>query len=1420
MSIQTGVLVNGEWTTRSVDIHQILARNRQQSDAKKKEPEINMPEEKIVLGVLSRTVLRSPMIDWIIPARVRDKNKNDVVFIGEDFVHIKEIRADGHLNHVATKADFGCRIRAARVFGEPRKPMLDSRVKVEEADIAMDLDSPDVIPPQVLVLSLESRLIMFLFAEQCQSGKVTFSHTTVPLPAGTSFLEQPGKHLAVDPKSRAIAIAACEGTFILYCTKSMAKWREESASQLRHPIIDEQARKVDGVILKMEFLSSALSDDHHVILLVIFSKEGRTRMSCYDWDSSKGLGSVTIRAEGHPLEKDERTPLFVIPLQQSPGFLLVAEQGISLYQDILSGSSKRDVVSINEEYPRYPGSSKRKPLWTHWARMARNWEAQGKLDENFYIIREDGIVHYVQVNPETHATTTSAGQFGCTVDSAFASLDVGRNFFSLRNPDVLIAAGDMSYGELIKIGAWENDPRKRSRAETMELEYLESLPNWAPITDTLISRLPGVQTGYDRQREALFATTGRSPYGAISELRWGLNALVGATIDSPDFSGVTAMWTLYDTTHDGTFFLLSFPLGSYLFHLSIPSLEITDDFGEQCGIQLGEETLTAGSVGSYWAVQVTHKAIYLLNSSSAEGVLLRDDTVEFPPGTTALAAAVHFQYPLVVTAVRHDTEIRLELGQIVDHEGKISLEQKATHSLPADPTCLSIVEIDGMPHAFVGTTNAFLLLFRIDVRGLTLVMEERVDDDARRGSPIVCENVALLTSKSSGDVHMLVCGMRDGSLYNFELRSQAGETPEPLISLGFKHVTNMGNTSARVIQSDAEASTAFVVCGSDLCHLNFRGDQNLDLQIESVWFTDRNQPGYQQSAISAFALIPSEGYSDSEFASYLIAISGSKLLVAQLDDEVKAVPRRLTLRYTPYRLMYSERLRMMVVATTKIKERSPRARSRMGRRTVRSVVQLIRLEEKYSGGLEQAEEDEGTIDGNIHDKLIAGECVLWPRERVYALLDWTYDDGTGKKYGFLIVGTGYPDGDNQKGRMLFLRTHVEGNGKVSFYPAKIRDLDRPVYAISTYKENRLVFTSGDSLHIDEFSVEDKRLVPVCKQKLTSAGIQITTSPPLIYVSTSQDSVLAFELKSTPSGHTFLDTLFSDGGSRASLHHLVVPISLAEVRAGKRPHQDISPKSTPKSPTSTKNRTLVLISDKSSSLTGLIQPVSRTLRSAAPTVFEASLPRSVTRLRRGAIRPPWRSIYSPSTNASVTARNGYSPLPNGKSSISSKLASSQSVPGVLVDDIIGTATDGTLFAFSVLDEPAWRFLKFLENLLHAKESFKTSPDFRVENGGKGSITRRDVDPEPDPRGYGQATAYHISGDALASLLEGHGSQKGSLLRLVTENTDDEVLEMFRELFHDILPQATRSNGFTDEEEANEHMASCVMQWLRGVLQSIL
>ncbi|GME23857.1 Cleavage/polyadenylation specificity factor A subunit [Neofusicoccum parvum] len=202
MALQTGVFENGQWVTRRVSIQDILQQNSQR-ESHQEQPPFKPPMEQPVVGLLSRTVLQSPVVNWIIPARVRNREKNDVVFIGEDFIQLKEVLPNAHLEHVSTKADFGSRIRSARVFGEPRKfihpPM------TEKAQIPLEMDWDEAVPPQILVLTLESQELLFLFARPKPDGSVEWKESCIPLSPDASLLEQPGKHLAVDPRSRALA---------------------------------------------------------------------------------------------------------------------------------------------------------------------------------------------------------------------------------------------------------------------------------------------------------------------------------------------------------------------------------------------------------------------------------------------------------------------------------------------------------------------------------------------------------------------------------------------------------------------------------------------------------------------------------------------------------------------------------------------------------------------------------------------------------------------------------------------------------------------------------------------------------------------------------------------------------------------------------------------------------------------------------------------------------------------------------------------------------------------------------------------------------------------------------------------------------------------------------------------------------------
>lgn len=191
-----------------MDIHHILAKNREEQQESAAVPKHAASEENMppTLGILTRTITRSPIYNWIIPARIRHKDKNDVICIGDNFIEIKELPAeDDHLRDIVTKADFGSTIRAARVFGNARKPAippLDTMPKPDPEEMDMDVPSTQELPPQMLILALESKELVFLFAvdDPDESARVKFIASSRPLPQQRSYLEQLGKHVAVDPK--------------------------------------------------------------------------------------------------------------------------------------------------------------------------------------------------------------------------------------------------------------------------------------------------------------------------------------------------------------------------------------------------------------------------------------------------------------------------------------------------------------------------------------------------------------------------------------------------------------------------------------------------------------------------------------------------------------------------------------------------------------------------------------------------------------------------------------------------------------------------------------------------------------------------------------------------------------------------------------------------------------------------------------------------------------------------------------------------------------------------------------------------------------------------------------------------------------------------------------------------------------------
>ena len=203
MSLLTDVFEDGRWVVRNMDPHHLRAQNMEHVEGI--EFISSRPCEPPTLGILTRTLVRSPALKWILPARVRHQTKNDVVFITNDSVTIKEARSDYSLEHIAIKTDFDSEIRSARIIGGPRK-LTSSEISTEDHGLKYSVNANrierlerPVLPPQILTLALKSNNIVFLILSD-DSNNPTWLSSQKKVPVGANHLEDLGEHMAVDPK--------------------------------------------------------------------------------------------------------------------------------------------------------------------------------------------------------------------------------------------------------------------------------------------------------------------------------------------------------------------------------------------------------------------------------------------------------------------------------------------------------------------------------------------------------------------------------------------------------------------------------------------------------------------------------------------------------------------------------------------------------------------------------------------------------------------------------------------------------------------------------------------------------------------------------------------------------------------------------------------------------------------------------------------------------------------------------------------------------------------------------------------------------------------------------------------------------------------------------------------------------------------
>ncbi|KAL1957451.1 hypothetical protein VTO42DRAFT_6019 [Malbranchea cinnamomea] len=1135
MAFPHAYFANGTWGLRT-DISEILARNRNVSTSDHQRRRRRVPG----VGLLSRTVVHSPMIQWVVPARIRRQGRNDVVFVGENFIQIKELVSNRDLRYlveVTTKTDFDAKIIGAKAITVRSETSLEEQMKLNAQGDNRDIEvaagiNEENLPAQILVLVLSSKELLFTYAVESADGRLEFVYSRRPLPADVSSLEEYGRHISVDPKSRAMAISAAQKFFGVFALKPPSLLQPEMKKREFFPIVQERFFRVEGDILMMDFLYPTTHDGDRVILLLLVSRNGETHIVCYDWNSTESLRLISINSIGR-LPQDCSLPSVLIPLKTNMSFLLVCRSSMLVFKNILEAEGSRSPA-------RYPlanlddNSAPGRRLWTFWARPMRN--PNRRAFDDIFLCREDGKSLYLEIGAGGELCRQSQpGQLGCNVDTAFAIIDGG-----FEAGDLLLALGSTSGG-----GLFIADARQPPRC-------VQRIANWAPLLDSVILQAKNshgsggggndLVAGVSSDR--LFACSGGSTgKGSITELRYGIEARIGFLIEQEDISGIMDLWGIPNFQSGGSFLLFSDPIASSMIAVPVDAEEIYEVDEESSGLDLGARTLAVTTTTDGVVIQVTTRSVNLvvIGNAAFRNSLRFDDPVEH-----IIAAVASGKSSLFAAAIRKKSNVRLEVWKVSTNEVGIQcclVGEPILLSENQEPVCLTLAALGDEDFLFIGTGDGKILVGSVNFRGSICLSEHEVELHGEKIDSTVCESMALITTIKHGSLRpVLFCGLRSGNIISFSLQYSPGELP---LELKLGSVRKLGDTPVRIRTPEHDPSFAVTSCGAGLWQLSSAehgGSQYY--HIEKVWFTDQNNPARVQSAVDVFNFVEPHfqdypGGLDGSF----ICITKNQLLACTLEKKPKPVPRHIPLSGIPRRLIYSDYLKRLVVGYY---EADTRSSLNYTKRTVRPRVAFIDPDDESLMSLPI--EGPGELCDSTRPPQFSQLPTGASGEKVTSLFDWQFNYGD-KAYHMIIVGTSHPHG-NKDGRLIYITARpslkVPGNMETNIKYIHLYEL--PVRAVAAYKPSSLVVAVEDEIILQALNPETKRWRKLPAYKVESSVVSVTVREPYIYVLTSRHSLCVLKVN-----ENHLSLHGQDGSDREGLDHVNIdcdsPIAVTSNRGG-------------------------------------------------------------------------------------------------------------------------------------------------------------------------------------------------------------------------------------------------------------------------------
>ncbi|KAH7031003.1 mono-functional DNA-alkylating methyl methanesulfonate N-term-domain-containing protein [Microdochium trichocladiopsis] len=1296
MSIQSSVFENGEWVTRAMTTAELIKQNgHSRRPGMGRQPLAEPP----TCGLLTRTVVDSPVTRWILPVRLRSSRFNDVAFIGENYVQIFELdELNSQLRDIKRKRDFSAKIRNAAIIGpasrHPEDDGMNSDVfpKVEnDADIDMTdrAAGQSVLPPQLLVLVLENGQVLFLFMTKGSSGQWVFETSYWSLPVSHNA-PIPLHHLTVDPRSRYLCFGHTTTLFVICELETMETLRQRYSSGLPlDPVKKMHPRAISGSIGNISFLYPALDAESHVILLVIMIQRNSTKLAYYEWEHGHEELSEVFHVEkpGLKLHEEFRLPLMVIPLTVRSAFIIVTEGALATISGLLEGSLKYDTFDLDSQDPTDFHHGRSHPLCVAWTRPVREAQFHESQDV-IYLVREDGIINFLEVGVDPGIETSlEMGEVDCNFDTAFACMYD-------RFGDVLLAGGESGPGAM-----WNIQPKAK-------LQPIRKFPNWAPMVDLTVmhATVPGerhhkslgpttrhytgIRDGLTRP-DRLFGCSGKGRSGVITEFRHGLEAQIGLEMNYPVV--IRQCW-IVSTTHipveDSILLLLALPDST-----SVLQIQASADGG---AYEMSEADvpwdLTARTLaftehkGS--SIQVTTKSVTVASSDFR----YRSSTSDlFGDVHTSIAHAFILENQIVL-AVRSGS-----LQKVVAlHTGDSGIAINGSFDVLDEITCLSMTRLRGTLVTLVATWHG---------RSVQLAVYPEADSGT---APVILPLQALMTDVLAGtDLNLCPCPIEpltsmvpvpvsseNGSLC-VTAGTRSGEVLTIHVQSGHHTVTveKLGVTPVQVSCLSLADEPSMIMATNDEEPVWMTGFQLTKSgacfkRKHRVWPAAIGEPNFPAMSIGAVARVPPQS-SNSRELMHLIMVSGSQIMYIDLHTRPRPLMRQFPTNGTPTKVRYDANCNALVTAVaregrsilclfdpeTGVEISEPRTLV-----TAPDGKKQPRVCEQIDGLSTRAGQDSAVKIMCLDAWSIRHEHHTWP----HLLLGCRTEPKE-------------PGGD-ARGLLLVVKVeHVVSNVPVS--PQRRVPIMRkfaskfaaPITAITSHDHGVFV-AFGSTVEYMKIDPEVKKLKTVKSFDLPSPARSLHIRADKLHVVTSAHSLVVLDFSNDSLGREHMVLLHSDEMSRRSLDVIDVGLFLEHDR----------------------RQSIAMLSDMSCGVHGLW--LASQEESPLVPLFQAETRASILKFGRANTRARWHTFQRPLK---------FGCLQSGKDN----------------SEIVGISIDGALHHFTLINEHAWRLLRFIQNLAMAAPatgSYRSPPNGFDVHG-----------PEPQSD---KKVMMHVDGDVLQQCLD--------------------------------------------------------------------